>query len=60
MRFFITLLLTLAVGIGIAFGLAKLIGIWFPKQAPIVFWLIAAWWLWTAWKYSKALNEGRL
>lgn len=59
LRFTITLTLTLLLGVAIAFGIALLLGIWFPRAKLPIFLLISAWWLWVGWKYAAAMDRAR-
>jgi len=59
MRGSIIMLLTLGVGIGIAFFVAQVVKMWYPKQASIVFLLVSGWWLWTGRKFARARDQRR-
>jgi len=52
MRFFITYLLTLLMGLAIAFGIGFVVRLWFPTAGLVLFVLIALWWLWVGTKYA--------
>lgn len=58
MRFFVTLLLTLAMGIGAAFLLSLFVRVWFPRLATVLFVVISLWWLYLGWRYASARDRG--
>ncbi len=57
MRLVATLLLTLTVGVLIAWGVALVIGWVIPVARVPVFLALSIWWTWTGWKYTKARDQ---
>jgi hypothetical protein len=58
MRLIISYVLMLIIGIGVAFGIALLVGLLWPSAKLPVFLIIAAWWCWTGWRYAQARDRG--
>jgi membrane protein implicated in regulation of membrane protease activity len=59
MRLIITYLLTLGLGLGIAFGVAWMVGLAWPRARVPVFLIVALWWLWVGWRYAQARDRGQ-
>ena len=59
MRLILLYILTLSFGGLVAFGIAKLIGIWFPKAMAPVFILLSVWWMFTGWQHAKRISGQR-
>jgi len=57
MRLVITYVLTSALGIAIAYGVAYLIGLLFPIARLPVFAVISLWWLYNGWKHANWQRE---
>jgi hypothetical protein len=52
-RLFFIFTVMFAVGIGVAFGIALLVGLVLPWAKIPVFLAISLWWLWTGWRYAQ-------
>lgn len=59
MRLLINYVLTLSMGVGIACGIAWLVGLAWPAAKIPVFLIISVWWLWTGWRYAQARDRGQ-
>lgn len=63
MRYAFKSVVSLLFGGLIAWGIAALVGLFFPRAAFWVFIVIMAWWSWIGWEYTKryqaAREEGR-
>src|SRR5256885_7983438 len=62
MRLVVTYTLTLAAGMLVAFVLAFLVGLIFPRATVPVFIVLTLWWSWQGWKDRKStrLNSSHL
>ena len=52
MRLVLNYVLTLGCGIVASAGIAWLVGLVFPSARTVVFIVIAAWWMWTGFRYA--------
>jgi hypothetical protein len=59
MRLVIVYILTLSLGGVVGFGIAELVGIWFPKAVVPVFVAVSAYWLYTGWRHANWLSGRR-
>ena len=58
MRLFFIYTVLFIIGIGVAFGIALLVGlVWSAAKIP-VFLVISLWWLWTGWRYAQWRDRG--
>ena len=59
MRLVFLYILTLALGGLVSLGIAKLVGIWFPRASVPVFILLSIWWLFTGWQHANRMSGRR-
>ena len=59
MKVLVVTLLTLLMGMTIAFGIAWFVGIWFPCTRIPLFIAISIWWLWIGLRYAAAMDRVR-
>jgi hypothetical protein len=59
MQKIITYALTLSMGVAMAFGVAKLVGIWFPSAFVPVCVVLTLCWVYMGWKHAVFMDHQR-